>query len=170
MEARHLIRRFFGSVRRRTPAAAEEAWLRGLLSPAEDELYLAQSAVDRVHSIDCALAARASLGVKASRAVIVASALHDVGKTDAGLGTMGRVGATLVAMVVPAGRVEGWRDRSGWRGRIGRYATHDRHGCALLQRAGSHPIVVAWAREHHLDRSEWTIEADVAEALLRADR
>lgn len=170
MEALHLVRRFFGSVRRRTPAPAEEAWLRGLLSPAEDELYLAQSAADRVHSVDCALAARESLGVEATRPIIVASALHDVGKTAAGLGTMGRVGATLVAAVLPARAVEAWRDRRGWRGRVGRYATHDRHGCTLLQAAGSHPVVVAWAREHHLDRAEWTIDLDVADALWRADR
>lgn len=96
----------------------------------------------------------------AERAVLAAALLHDVGKVDAGLGVLGRTVATVVGVV--AGH-----DRAG--GRIARYLAHDRIGAALLEDAGSDPLTVTWAREHHLRPERWTLPDRVTAALAAAD-
>lgn len=165
----HLARRFFGSLRPQPPDQDEEAWLLGLLSPAERELYHAQPLVDRVHSVACAVAARDRLA-RPSDDLVVASALHDVGKAQAGLGTFGRVMATVVEAVVPAGVKHRFASPAeGWRARLDRYARHDRIGADLLRAAGSADVVVAWAAEHHRAEDQWTIAPEIGRVLLAAD-
>ena len=39
----------------------------------------------------------------------------------------------------------------------------------MLALAGSDPLTVAWAREHHLPEDEWTVPTAVGEALKAAD-
>jgi hypothetical protein len=58
--------------------------------------------------------------------------------------------------------------RSG-RGRIARYLRHDELGAQLLEAAGAAPLTVAWAREHHLPPSRWTVPAPAGAALKAAD-
>ena len=94
-EIPHLAQRTLWSLRKPEPDAAGEAWLLGLLTPAETNLYRSMAAVDRAHAINCARAVE-SFGSE----VVVASALHDVGKTQAGLGTSGRVAASLAGLVM----------------------------------------------------------------------
>ena len=168
MEAWHLTKRFFGSLRATGPTHNEEEWLIALLTEAEERLYRAQDDVDRRHGIECALRIREALGPHATGAIVVASALHDVGKAGTSLGSFGRAIATVLGKVLPTSVLREWSSVEGWRGRIGRYVDHDKRGAEMLARIGSHPTVVAWAREHH-DRSSWTIEASTAEALLAAD-
>lgn len=170
MEALHLAKRFFGSLRERSPAVEDEAWLVGLLRPAEAALYHRQPPLDRTHSVEGARAVQQALADQASTELIVAAALHDVGKADAELGTFGRVGATLVGRVVPRARLVAWQDRPDVWGRIARYVLHDERGAALLADAGSDAIVVAWAREHHRPESARTIEPATARVLHDADR
>lgn len=170
MEAWHLTKRFFGSLRQREPRPAEEEWLVAMLSPAEEKLYRRQAGIDRCHSVDCALAARERLGSHASLHAVVASALHDVGKADSSLGTFGRVVATVVGKAAPAGTIERWETGSGFRGEVARYVRHDVRGAELLMAAGSHPHVVGWAREHHEPPDRWSLDREVAEILLDADR
>ncbi len=168
-QARHLVARFLGALTARGPDPPEEAWLLGLLSGPEADLYVAQSRADRAHSVDCALAARRSLGPRATTHAIVASALHDVGKAEADLGTPGRVVATLAGAVLADRTVDAWRNAGGARGRIGRYLRHDVRGAELLEGAGSHPTVIAWAREHHLDRGAGSLDPALARVLAQAD-
>lgn len=92
------------------------------------------------------------------RAVLAAALLHDVGKIESRLGTFARVGATVLGMAS--------RD---WGGRVGAYLRHDELGAALLEGAGSDPLTVAWAREHHLPEERWTVPLDVGRALQAAD-
>lgn len=169
MELWHLTKRFFESLLPREPTPGDEAWLIALLSSSEEELYRDQSAIDRDHSIRCALLARDILGSRATRPVVVASALHDVGKVDARLGTFGRVVATVLGAVLPDGQIERWRAGAGFRAEVGAYLNHANRGAELLMSAGSDPMVVAWACEHHLPRSEWSIDAELGDALRRAD-
>jgi hypothetical protein len=63
----------------------------------------------------------------------------------------------------------GWQSRSGPLGRAGRYLCHDAIGADLLAAAGSDPLTVAWAREHHLPEDRWTVPAPVGAALKLAD-
>src|SRR5204863_134422 len=71
------------------------------------------------------------------RPVVAAALLHDCGKSEAGLGTFERVGATVWITVV--GRAHaGTGD-----GRIARYTRHEPIGAELLRAAGSDPVTVA---------------------------
>ncbi len=104
-----------------------------------------------------------ALGQAATRPVVAAALLHDVGKVEAGLGTLARVPATLVGLV--AGRE---RASSG-RGRVARYLRHDAIGAELLTAAGADALTVAWAREHHLPADRWSIGPALGAALKAAD-
>lgn len=168
-EARHLVMRFVWSLRVEAPDEADEAMLVALLSPQERSLYEAQPMADRAHSVSCAVAVRNDPTVRPTRDLLVASALHDVGKADTGLGTPGRVVATLFGAVVGRRRTSRWLEWRGPVGRMARYSHHDERGAQMLEAAGSAPLVVAWAREHHLDTDRRTIEAHLAAALRRAD-
>ncbi len=67
------------------------------------------------------------------------------------------------------GAVRGRERAAAGDGRIARYLRHDELGSALLEAAGSDPLTVAWAREHHLPREQWTLPPDAADALCAAD-
>ncbi len=119
----HLVRRFVLSLSTRRPDPAPAACV---LSPAELRLWLALDPADQRHSLlvaDRLVAAHPD----APRHERAAALLHDIGKLDAGLGTVGRVAATVVV--------------TGDRGR--RYRDHERLGAAVLRSVGSDPRVVA---------------------------
>jgi hypothetical protein len=159
----HLVRRFAGSLWPGGPPAGDEAWARGQLLLAEVELWARLSGPDRRHAVGVARRTVARLDGAASRGVVAAALLHDVGKIDAGLGTFRRSIATAVALAVGTERA-----RRG-DGRLGRYLRHDVIGADLLRAAGSDPLTVAWAREHHLDPARWTVPTAVGGALKDAD-
>jgi hypothetical protein len=145
----HLVRRFVGSLSRRPPPPDDEAWAASWLSPAEQGLWGRLSAPDQRHAIDVArrFAARVP---GAGQPAMAGALLHDVGKLDSGLGTFGRV----VATVVP----------SRWaRGRIARYRDHEAIGAAMLQQAGSDGLTIALVA-----RTDGT-PADLVAALAAAD-
>jgi len=167
----HLVRRFLGSLPPGGPGAGEESWALAHLSDDEARLWARMSGPDRRHAVAVArrLAAALGEGRPPRRAVVAAALLHDVGKVESGLGTMGRVVATLAVLGLGRERVEGWAGRRGPQGRIGRYARHPALGGVLLAGAGSDQLTVTWAAEHHLGPERWTIEAEVAAALKAAD-
>jgi hypothetical protein len=152
----HLAKRFVGSLRPGGPAAGDEAWARSQLLPGEVEVWARMSGADRRHA---AGVAREVARTHPARPVVAAALLHDAGKVVSGLGTFARVGATVVGAV--RGRDVG--------GRIGQYLRHPRLGAELLTAAGSDPLTVAWAAEHHLPPDRWTVPPDVAAALKAAD-
>lgn len=173
----HLAVRFTRSLSPAAPSVAGEAWARNWLTPAEADLWARQSNADRRHAIEVAHETAALLGdadgAGVAREVLAAALLHDVGKAEAGLGTFGRVAATLAAMAVGRDRVAAW-DREdgavgGWRTRAGRYVTHDRRGARLLAGAGSDRFVVTWAREHHQPQETWTLDPALTAVLKEAD-
>jgi hypothetical protein len=127
------------------------------------------SGPDRRHAAAVGRRAERALGHQASRPVLAAALLHDVGKIESGLGTYGRVIATLSAKVAGAETAYAWRRQRGFVRRVGLYLLHPEIGADLLALAGSDPLTVAWTREHHLPPSEWTIRRDLAEALKAAD-
>jgi hypothetical protein len=149
----------------------DEEWALDQCRPGEQDLWRRMSAADRRHAIGVARRTASELGgpTSAGRAVIAAALLHDVGKIEAGLGTFGRVGATVVGVAVGRGRAARWVGVPGPIGRVGRYLSHDARGAALLAAAGSDPLTVAWAREHHLPPSRWTVPPAIGEALKAAD-
>jgi hypothetical protein len=110
-----------------------------------------------------------ALADAATTEVIAAALLHDSGKVESGLGTMGRVLATLAAVIVGRERAESWSEGTGLPGRIGLYLRHPELGAALLTSAGSAPLTTAWAGEHHLPETRWTVPPDLGRVLKAAD-
>ncbi len=163
-----LWRRMSGSDRRHAVGVAR----RTLVDLAGDHLAGAEEPADGI-----------------ARGVVAAALLHDVGKVEAGLGTWARAGITFAGMAFGRERLVEWSGvgdpeaggpptptppptpiggRS-WRRRIGLYLCHDRVGAGLLSSAGSDPLTVAWAGEHHRPPERWTVSARVGAALKLAD-
>jgi hypothetical protein len=107
--------------------------------------------------------------VPISRPILAAALLHDVGKVAAGLGTYNRVVATVCGAVTHGEMAAAWMQTSGYSRRIGLYLRHAPIGADMLQMAGSDPLTVTWAREHHLPPDQWTLEPSVSSALKAAD-
>jgi putative nucleotidyltransferase with HDIG domain len=154
----HLARRFAESLLPIDASPTDDAWARSSLLPGEVALWDRMSRQDRRHSARVARDVDRMLA-SPPRPVIAAALLHDIGKVASGLGTFGRVVATLVGAL--RGREVG--------GRVGQYLQHDRIGAELLATAGSDPLTVAWAAEHHRPRPTWTVDLATADALKLAD-
>ncbi len=143
----HLVKRFFGSLLPGGPKQADAAWVESILSEAELALWRRMSNPDQRHAVGVARRVPADLAV--------AALLHDVGKVESALNTFERVAATLLRPRRPA--------------RYAAYYDHPRIGAELLDLAGSDPLVVTWAREHHLPPDRWTLPLEKAGALKAAD-
>jgi len=165
----HLVSRFVGSLRPGGPPPADEAWVASVLQPAELALWRRMSGADRRHAVGVARRVDAALGEAASRPVLAAALLHDVGKVESGLGTYGRVVATVSAAVAGRATATQWQRGRGFTRRVGLYLNHPTIGGDLLAMAGSDPLTVAWAREHHLPPDRWSVPRPVADALKAAD-
>ena len=169
MSAGHLVKRFLGSVVPRNPRPVDAAWAEAQLLPGELELWRRLSKPDRCHATGVARRVERALGADATRPVLAAALLHDVGKIDSGLGTYGRVIATLSGKVAGHSKAAARSEGGGFTGKVGLYLRHDELGAVLLEQAGSDPLTVRWAREHHLREQEWTVPAAVGRALKDAD-
>ncbi len=165
----HLAKRFFGSLWPLGPSAETRSWVQRQLLVSEYALWSESSKADRRHSAGVAREVVTLLGDDAPREVIAAALLHDIGKNVSGLGTYTRVAATLSAAVAGRETAELWVKGTGVTRRIGLYLKHPELGGDLLAMAGSDPLTVAWAREHHLPSERWTVEQRYAEALDAAD-
>lgn len=169
MSAGHLVRRFFGSLSRRPPGPDDAGWAEEQLLPAEGDLWRRMSAADRRHAVGVARRVEAALGAEATRPVLAAALLHDVGKVAAGLGTYGRVVATLSAAVAGRDTARLWSQTRGFTRRVGLYVRHEELGAEMLEVAGSDALTVALVREHSRPDDERTVPAHLAKALVTAD-
>ena len=167
----HLARRFFGSLRPGGPRSVDAEWAESQLLETETPLWRAMSAPDRRHAAGVARRVEVALGDEATRPVLAAALLHDVGKSESGLGTYGRVIATISGGVI--GRdpeiIKAWTRTRGFTRRVGLYLQHPKLGGDLLGMAGSDPLTESWAREHHLPEDQWTVPVAVGLALHAAD-
>lgn len=126
----HLTKRFAGSLSRTPPAPADEVWAKGFMAPWEIALWRRMSNADRRHAISVARRFVASRG-DASGDEMVGALLHDVGKIESGLGTFGRVVATVVGP-----RTDRFRT----------YHDHEAIGATWLEDQGSSPATVELIR------------------------
>ena len=127
MPGAHLAKRFVTSLSPAPPPAVDVAWAREHLLPDERLLWARMPAPDRRHSIEVAhrfVARRPA----ATRDEIAGALLHDAGKIEAGLGTFGRVVATVVGPRTT---------------RFRRYHDHEALGARLAEAAGSDASTVA---------------------------
>lgn len=167
--ATHLIKRFFGSLLPTGPSATDAAWAVDNLLAGEQVIWKKMSKADRRHAAGVARRVERSLGAEATRPVLAAALLHDCGKTVSHLGTYGRVVATLSAKIAGRDLAMAWSETRGFTRRVGLYLEHPRLGSELLGMAGSAPLTVAWAAEHHLPPEDWTVPIAIGEALKAAD-
>jgi hypothetical protein len=165
----HLTRRFFGSLRPGGPKRADEEWAQEQLLPSEVELWQRMRGADRRHAVGVARDVERALGAEATRPVLAAALLHDVGKIESGLGVYGRVIATLCGLIAGRDTAKEWTRTRGFTRRVGLYLLHPDLGGDLLGMAGSDPLTEMWAREHHRSPESWTIDPEIAAALKAAD-
>ncbi len=167
----HLVTRFFGSLRPGGPSREDSRWAESQLLDGEVELWRRMSGADRRHAVGVAHRVERMLGAEATRPVLAAALLHDVGKTESGVGTYGRVIATVSGAAIgrdPA-TIQDWTRTRGFTRKVGLYLQHPKLGGDMLAMAGSDPLTEAWTREHHLPEDEWTIPREIGEALKAAD-
>lgn len=169
MKALHLTKRFVGSLWPFGPGSAGDQWATSNLLDGERDLWRRMSAQDRRHALGVARRVEESLGEQATRPVLAAALLHDVGKVDSGLGTFLRVVATLSAAVAGRETAELWVRATGVTRRIGLYLKHPEIGGDLLGLAGSDEFTEQWARQHHLPAEDCTLDADLAHVLRVSD-
>lgn len=127
----HLARRFVTSLPPTPPLPSDEVWADRHFLDGERSLWVQLSNQDRRHSIGVArrfVEARPG----ATRAEIAGALLHDVGKIECGLGTFGRVAATLLGP-----RTEKFRI----------YHDHEAIGARLAVEAGSDDATIALVDE-----------------------
>ena len=168
----HLVRRFFGSLRRSRPSATDTAWAHAQLDGDERIIFDALSAPDQRHAV--AVARRVEHALRGTawddRRWIAAALLHDSGKLDAGLGTFGRVVATVAGGVVGRERARRWSRPAPAR-RIATYLRHPELGAVRIQAVGGRAEVATWAGVHHTPGA-WSatgIPEPVVMALHAAD-
>lgn len=172
LQPAHRARRFFGSFLGASVAPEDLDWADSWLTERERALFRRMRNVDRAHSLAVARVLGRhyeSRGEDPPRWVMAAALLHDVGKAVAGLGTYGRVVATLSGFVGGADMADRWADTTGFTRRVGLYLKYPDLGGDLLAVGGSDERVVAWAREHHLPPEDWTVPTAEAELLAAAD-
>jgi hypothetical protein len=128
---RHLARRFVTSLSRREPSPADATWATAQLLDGERELWLRLSAPDRRHAIAVARRFESMSTQPWSRDELAGALLHDVGKLESGLGTFGRVVATIVGPRTT---------------RFRRYHDHEQLGADLLAGAGSSAVTLDLVR------------------------
>ena len=169
MTAAHLVKRFFGSLRPGGPSHVDESWVREQLLPTEVDLWERMYAPDRRHAVSVARRTERALGHVATRPVLAAALLHDIGKTVSGLRTYGRVIATLSAKAAGYDMAAAWTETTGFTRKVGLYLQHPELGGDQLSIAGSDQLTIDWARQHHSSEDEWTVPTEIGRALVAAD-
>lgn len=167
----HRARRFLGSLLPARASDTDLAWAGTFLTEPERRLFARMSPADQHHALGVARAVERH-GVDSStpeRWVVAAALLHDVGKTVAGLGTYGRVVATLSEAVGGRSMATAWSESRGITRRVGLYLRYPELGADLLRVAGSDERVVAWSVEHHLPEEDWTVPPAAGRVLAAAD-
>jgi hypothetical protein len=167
----HLVKRFVQTAMPLGPRAEDNAWAESHLLEAERELWHRMKRADRRHAVGVAKRVDVALGDEASRPVLAAALLHDVGKIEANFGAYRRALATMSAITVhhDPDVIRAWTKATGFTRRVGLYLQHDKLGGDLLGMAGSDALTEAWAREHHHPEAEWTVPLPVGRALKDAD-
>jgi hypothetical protein len=169
--ATHLVSRFFGSLWPGGPGRESSDWAEAQLLEGEVEVWRRMSGPDRRHAVGVAHRVDRALGDEVTRPVLAAALLHDAGKCEAGVGTYGRVIATVSGAAIgrDPGIIQDWTRTRGFTRNVGLYLKHPELGGDLLAMAGSDPLTEAWAREHHLSEGDWTIPVEVGRVLKAAD-
>lgn len=174
MRLGHLAGRFFGALSPRGPRPADVAWVAAVLTVDELAVWSRQPAHDRRHSVAVARRVQAALAGTAEAhdpRWIEAALLHDIGKVDARLGVLGRVGATLAGAAAGHDLAGAWAQRRGITRRVGLYLMHPEIGADRIRRCGGSEAAARWAAVHQTParHAESGLPEAVVAALAAAD-
>ena len=141
----HLTKRFVLSLVPSQVQQIERQWIQSVLSPSEFDVWNNMMVQDRRHSV---MVGRRFVKYRptATQSEIAGALLHDVGKSVARLGTVGRVIATLV----------GPRTN-----RFRQYHDHESIGATMLRSIGSDELTISMV--------EGSCVGELRQALNRAD-
>lgn len=154
---------------------ADLVWVRAILTPAELELWAAQSAYDRNHTVEVARRVERRLAPTAYGKDPLwpgAALMHDVGKLQSNLSLGERVVATLVSKLVGVATVRRWASSAtGWTRRLGLYLIHGEVGAEMIRAAGGREEIAVWTEIHqgYRDIAGSGIPPIVVEALIESD-
>ena len=170
----HLVRRFLGALSPARPKAADVEWVGEVLTADEMTVWRRLPRHDRRHSIRVARDVEAALAdteYAGDPRWIEAALLHDVGKLDAGLGVLGRVGATLAGTAAGSDMAEAWSAKRGITRKVGLYLRHPELGADRIRMCGGSAEAATWAACHQ-DPSRHAgcgLPETVVDALVAAD-
>jgi hypothetical protein len=140
----HLVKRFFGFLTATRPGPEDQLFVSRSLHTDLLRLFYKQRVEDQRHALDVARR------VQDRPHLIEAALMHDIGKTEIGLGAIGRSVATLWALTsLPI-----WGE---WL----LYIDHGPRGADLLEDAGAGDLALAFARHHPgpvpsgFDEADW---------------
>ena len=165
----HLARRFFGAIKPGPPPVADEQWALTRLGDAERDLWRRMNNPDRRHGIAVAYRVVGELGATATRPVIAAALLHDVGKIESNFRTPARVIATLFWSAAPHRLATNWLEGPVPLRQLAQYRLHPELGEQLLVAAGADPLTSSWAADHHAPASSWRVSVEVGQVLKDCD-
>lgn len=179
--ARHRLSQFFHYLGNRALTPDEQAEVQARLGPQLAALFALMTPGEQAHSLRVlrAMAAQAN-GQALPAGVVQAALLHDVGKTRAPVGLLGRVAVVLAGKLLPAQSARwGQGAPHGWRRPFVTAAQHAAWGADLCAEAGADPLAVALVRRHQEKvsrqsavgsrQTEMVGEAEWLRRLQRAD-
>ena len=172
-QARHRLGQFLRYLQDNPLAPADQAEVRQVLAPRLRALFERMTPGEQRHSLRVLRALRAQAEAGALPAgLLEAALLHDVGKTCAPLGLLGRVLVVLARRWLPAHSLRwGQGQPRGWRRPFVTAAQHPAWGAELCAAAGAGPLAVALVRRHQdpLRSARATPEDDWLALLQQAD-
>lgn len=170
----HLVRRFVGTLSPVGPSRPDVEWVATVLNDRELAVWRRLARHDRRHSIRVARDVEARLAgteFAGDPRWLEAALLHDVGKLDADLGVLGRVGATLAAAAAGPDMADVWSEKRGITRKVGLYLRHPELGADRIRMCGGSTEAATWAACHQdpSRHDQSGLPATVVEALAAAD-
>jgi len=149
----HLLRRFFGFLTAKPLSPSDQRHVADLLHPRLSRVFFAQRPEDQRHAFE--VQAR----VQSSQECTQAALLHDIGKTESGLGAVARSLATVCRGIgIPTS------------GRWSSYLDHGALGADMLADLEADDLAVAFTRFHpgpppsNVERADWRRLEDADDA------
>ena len=156
-------------------AAAEQEWVRSLLTREEFGLWSKLSPYDQRHSIRVAQGVRRRLAATQHAGDLrwlSVAIMHDIGKLESNLAMNERMLATLAGRTVKLSTAARWASSArGLTGRVGKYLIHGALGSEMIRSAGGREEIALWSSVHQGDglAAQPMIPLPVIKALIDAD-
>ena len=172
---RVLAKRLIGTFHRARLDAAEQAWVRSLLTREEFDLWLKLSPHDQRHSVRVAQAVRRRLAATqyaGDLRWLSVAIMHDIGKLESNLAMHERMLAAAAGRIVKLSTARRWATSArGLTRRVGKYLIHGALGSEMILSAGGREETALWSSVHQGDglAAEAMIPLPVIKALVDAD-